>query len=229
MPKSIISSPPVSSAAVIAALGYTPANVANQKTASGSSDTFWMSQKAVTDALAALAAAATGETVANAAARLALTNKPLNYAVKQADDGFTRLVIDPTQIATEAGWLVTPKRYVALLTQTGTDTPVATVRVNTLGGPVVWTRQGLGNFKANLAEAFTLSKTIATVSGGLMDMNGDPCGERVNIEYDAAEGYVLFATYELTATYDDPNVNLLWDAADWNVVAVTIQIEVYPS
>ena len=50
--------------------------------------------------------------------------------------------------------------YTALLTQTGTNDPVATVLENTLGGTVVWSRLGTGSFRATLAGAFTLNKTI---------------------------------------------------------------------
>lgn len=48
-----------------------------------------------------------------------------------------------------------PKVYVALLTQTGTDAPVATVLQNTLGGTVVWSRNGTGEYYGTLLGAFT--------------------------------------------------------------------------
>ena len=50
--------------------------------------------------------------------------------------------------------------YTALLTQTGTNAPVATVLENTLGGTVVWTRDSAGFYTGTLAGAFTVSKTI---------------------------------------------------------------------
>jgi len=53
-----------------------------------------------------------------------------------------------------------PKVYVALLTQTGTDAPVATVLKNTLGGAVVWTYDDVGQYNGTLANAFTLNKTV---------------------------------------------------------------------
>ena len=56
------------------------------------------------------------------------------------------------------------KVYRALLTQTGTDAPVATVLENTLGGEVVWTRDGTGSYLATLANAFTANKTLVYVS-----------------------------------------------------------------
>lgn len=51
------------------------------------------------------------------------------------------------------------KIYRALLTQTGTDAPVATVLENTLGD-IVWTRSGVGHYIGVLAGAFTANKTI---------------------------------------------------------------------
>jgi len=51
------------------------------------------------------------------------------------------------------------KVYTALLTQTGTDTPVATVLENTLGGTVVWIRDGVGSYSCVLSGAFLANKT----------------------------------------------------------------------
>jgi hypothetical protein len=44
--------------------------------------------------------------------------------------------------------------YTALLSQSGTNAPVATVLENTLGGTVVWTRVGAGDYFGTLAGAF---------------------------------------------------------------------------
>ncbi len=53
------------------------------------------------------------------------------------------------------------KVYRALLTQTGTDAPVATVLENTLGGTVVWTRDDTGLYTGTLAGAFpSATKTV---------------------------------------------------------------------
>jgi len=58
-----------------------------------------------------------------------------------------------------------PLVYRALLTQSSTDAPMATVLENTLGGTVVWTRDGAGLFFGTLTGAFTASKTFCLVSG----------------------------------------------------------------
>lgn len=49
--------------------------------------------------------------------------------------------------------------YTALLSQSGTDDPVATVLENTLGGTVVWTRGSAGIYYGALSGVFTDGKT----------------------------------------------------------------------
>ena len=51
------------------------------------------------------------------------------------------------------------KVYTALLTQSGTDAPVATVLENTLGD-IVWSYVGVGGYIGTLTGAFTENKTI---------------------------------------------------------------------
>lgn len=51
------------------------------------------------------------------------------------------------------------KVYTALLTQTGTDAPVATVLENTIGN-IVWSRVNTGQYRATLNNAFDATKTI---------------------------------------------------------------------
>lgn len=59
------------------------------------------------------------------------------------------------------------KAYVALLTQSGTNAPVATVLENTIG-TVVWTRVSPGIYNGTLADNFPIDKTfITTPTGGL--------------------------------------------------------------
>lgn len=62
------------------------------------------------------------------------------------------------QVKTDLG-VPTYAKYVALLSQTGTDAPVATVLENTLGGTVVWTRNDAGDYTGTLAGVFTENKT----------------------------------------------------------------------
>ena len=52
------------------------------------------------------------------------------------------------------------KVYTALLSQSGTSAPVATVLENTLGGAVVWSRIGVGAYRATLSGVFTATKSF---------------------------------------------------------------------
>jgi hypothetical protein len=69
--------------------------------------------------------------------------------------------IDGVQVSTS-----TPKVYVALLTQTGTSAPVATVLENTLSGTLVWSRDAAGDYYATLANEFSSTKTAFFTGGG---------------------------------------------------------------
>lgn len=53
---------------------------------------------------------------------------------------------------------ITVRTYVAILNQSGTAAPVATVLHNTLEGDVVWTRSGTGAYVGTLAGQFPVNK-----------------------------------------------------------------------
>lgn len=76
---------------------------------------------------------------------------------------------DDAKFATAAGLAAAlvqrgVKRYVALLTQTATDDPVATVLENSLSAAIVWTRDGGGNYIGTLVAAFPANKTAVFLS-----------------------------------------------------------------
>ena len=52
------------------------------------------------------------------------------------------------------------KSYVAILQQSGTNPPGATVLENSLGGTVTWTRTGVGQYIATTTGLFTTLKTV---------------------------------------------------------------------
>lgn len=115
------------------------------------------------------------------------------------------------------------KKYVALLTQSGTDAPVATVLENTLGSDIVWYRFGVGCYygvNSNLTDpnrvfiSFTGcysgqgNGNIPVVSGEIYDGTGD-----------GVPGYNLwFYTRDSTATNGTDN----WGAP------IFVEIRVYP-
>lgn len=106
------------------------------------------------------------------------------------------------------------KMYVALLNQTGTNDPVATVLVNTFGGTVVWTYNTNGDYNAALAGVFTENKTWLLISAVMTDPSNTYTGFVFN-------------------RVDSSNINLRTyfgtDKTDNQLSNVAIQILVFPS
>lgn len=61
---------------------------------------------------------------------------------------------------------IKPKVYKALLTQSGTDAPVATVLENTLGGTVSYVYNGIGQIEITSPTLFTENKTLINITLG---------------------------------------------------------------
>lgn len=81
----------------------------------------------------------------------------------------------PTNLQTYNG----VKRYVALLSQSGTSAPTAEVLENTLGGTVVWSYDGVGSYLGTLTGAFPGNKTITLIeslkpTGKVISTSGAP-------------------------------------------------------
>jgi hypothetical protein len=64
--------------------------------------------------------------------------------------------------------LPTYTKYVALITQSGTNDPTVVELENTIG-PIIWTRKVTGEYSGTLTGAFTANKTYATISQTLAD------------------------------------------------------------
>lgn len=103
--------------------------------------------------------------------------------------------------------------YTALLTQTGTNAPVATILENTLGGVPVWSYDSVGFYKLTLVGAFTIGKTTAFITpyGNTVTFN-------VSANSDVNEIFINSATLTV-GVYIDGN-DLLVDTP--------IEIRVYP-
>lgn len=69
-----------------------------------------------------------------------------------------------TRLANTPSYEPPYKVYTALLSQSGTDAPVATVLENTLGGDLAWTRISDGVYNATLSVAFVENKTFLNLS-----------------------------------------------------------------
>lgn len=63
------------------------------------------------------------------------------------------------------------KVYRALLSQSGTDAPVAVVLENTLGGVPIYSRSSSGVYAATLSGAFPLGKTVVRASVDFWNSN----------------------------------------------------------
>lgn len=106
------------------------------------------------------------------------------------------------------------KVYTALLTQTGTDAPVATVLENTLGGTVVWSYEDVGVYKGTLIGAFTANKTFFPQKSYILLNDGDT---QVTV------GYNSLSTNDVSIFVHD----LLVDPAELNTT-ISFEIRVYP-
>lgn len=102
------------------------------------------------------------------------------------------------------------KVYTALLTQSGTDAPVATVLENTLGGDIVWSRDGEGNYIGTLNNAFPSNKYFAP-----MPING----------FDSAVNYGGGNEPYFYARLDDNSISII--TADDQLLDSPIEIRVY--
>ena len=88
------------------------------------------------------------------------------------DGSETKLIAGSNITVTGAGTIPNPyvvnynppyKVYKALISQNGTNAPTAIVLENTLGGDVVWTRDGAGIYLGTLTGAFNNNKTMILV------------------------------------------------------------------
>jgi hypothetical protein len=70
----------------------------------------------------------------------------------------------PAQVLTDIGGYTV---YTALITQTGTAAPVATILKNTTGGTITWTRNDVGRYLATISGAtYTTNKTAILLTSG---------------------------------------------------------------
>lgn len=101
--------------------------------------------------------------------------------------------------------------YTALLSQSGTDDPVATVLQNTLSDAVVWTRPGAGDLLGTLAGAFPSGRTVVFVS----------------LDGGVSNGYFALGQRDSDNTVKITVYDAGFSGADDNVV--TVEVRVYPS
>lgn len=93
----------------------------------------------------------------------------------------------------------TYKKYVALLNQSGTTAPVATILENTLGD-IVWTRVNTGIYNAALLNAFTDNKTFLLI--GTLPYLNNP-----NYIFDRTSSNVLYIQTSVNNIISDGLLN----------------------
>ena len=119
-----------------------------------------------------------------------------------------------------------PKVYKALLTQTGTNAPVATVLVNTLSGTPVWSRNSIGTYRLTLANEFPDQKV--TLPYYDLGVNKNPISD------DTVDlGYYMF--YAQSGTQNELNLDVLntaFSRVDLSTLigtgSIFVEFEVYP-
>ena len=101
-----------------------------------------------------------------------------------------------------------PKVYVALLSQSGTDAPVATVLKNTLGGVPVWSYSSVGVYNAELSNAFT--------------------GDLIGFAYSGVDDEATFTNFMVVKT-GNSNLFISTEGIAVNYhINIRLKIEVYP-
>jgi hypothetical protein len=133
-------------------------------------------------------------------------NKPVSTAQQTALDLKQNTI---SILGAANGGTGVAKVYEALLSQSGTNAPTATVLTNTLGGTVVWTYDGVGIYLGTLTGAFTSAKTVVLITG---DNRGQYLAKRND------NNSVIIVTGNSAGT----------DSNDLLNGAATILIKVYP-
>lgn len=104
------------------------------------------------------------------------------------------------------------RSYTALLTQTGTDAPVATVLENTIGD-IVWTRDSDGLYKGSSNGLFTINKTALFINNSVQNLD-----TQITF-YQELQNEIWIETYIAGVATDDLLLS--------NGQGVTIEIRVY--
>lgn len=112
-----------------------------------------------------LSAATAGAMTTTAPSTVGQVNAPVGVAINTTT--FEFLVQRPYIIGNPAG--VAYSVYSALMNQSGTADPVATVLQNTISGTIVWTRADVGSYLGTLSGVFTTNKVWGICQPGAFD------------------------------------------------------------
>lgn len=118
------------------------------------------------------------------------------------------------------------KRYVALLTQSGTDAPVATVMENSLGGELVWSYSAAGIYIATLVGAFPVANKLFAPNLVIADSANVVIRGMGLFQWNDADSIFLISVSGQIDGQGDP---LRFGAASNDLLSSTpVEIRVYP-
>lgn len=160
--------------------------------------------------------------VEDATERLALLGLTVGAMVFQEDNEFFYTLIDPLNPEDAISWASTPKLYSALLGQSGTADPVATVLINTLGFDIVWTRQSAGHYIGTTGGTLPTAKTLLLCRAA-SDENEDVVYLFMN-----GESFVNLQAQVLVTGEAEGSPVSFGAAGDDNLLAFPVRIERHP-
>jgi hypothetical protein len=137
----------------------------------------------------------------------------VNFGITTSGNLATKSAVGVQQYFAPTGDI---KVYKALLTQSGTDAPVATVLQNTLGGTLVWGYNNVGVYTA------TLSGTFIDEKWSLIQGSGNTSSLASLWAYRNTDNEIFVETYDLG------NVGGGFNLVNDILTSQYIQIEVYP-
>jgi len=115
------------------------------------------------------------------------------------------------------------KVYRALLSQTSTNAPTATVLENTLGGTPTYARSVAGQYTITLSSAFTTNKTLFFFSWGTSTGVGGVVKD-YDLVYTSTSVLTLTTSWAVDNNPDAP----IYGSADDMLTKASIEILVYP-
>lgn len=117
--------------------------------------------------------------------------------------------ISPTILGTTINSVIDDIRpykvYSALLTQSSTNAPVATVLQNTLGGTVVWSYNSFGSYTGTLAGAFTENTIFILPNSKFTNFNSHQVFS-ADINYDDNSFFLNSATTNFSDVFQNNNI-----------------------
>lgn len=151
----------------------------------------------------------------------ATTAKTMTIASSQTDDRTITLPDATGTVALTSNINGGAKVYKALLAQTGTDAPVATVLENSLGGTLVWTRDNVGIYFATLAGAFTTDAKIwSSLRAGHFYLTGGDATQITTLVR-GGDNYLILGVFDTT----NGSIN---NAAELESPAFPFDLLIYP-